>query len=211
MNNEKLDFNKLFWLFIFGSILGWFIEGIWTLITTKQLINHSAVVIGPFNMAYGICACLLSALLIRFKDDSYLKLFLIGFIGGSIVEYVLSWGMELVFGFTAWDYSHLFLNINGRVCLLFSIFWGVIGIVWIKFFYPIIINVIAKIEPKRNKRMQKVVICFLIFDLLLTFCAVSRARSCEKGIPPANGFESFLDKTFNKQYLVNMFNNNWSE
>ncbi len=211
MNNEKLDFNKLFWLFIFGSILGWFIEGAWTLVYGGKLINHSAVVIGPFNMAYGICACLLSALLIRFKNDSPLKLFLIGFLGGSIIEYVMSWGMELVFGFTAWDYSHLFLNINGRICLLFSCFWGAIGIIWIKFFYPVIINVISKIEPKHNKKLQIIVIAFLVFDLLLTGCAIVRARACEKGIPPENAFESFLDKTFNKNYLVNMFNNNWSD
>ena len=99
MGNEKLNFNKMFWLFIIGSVLGWFIEGVWTLIYAGKLINHSAVVIGPFNMAYGICACLLSVLLVKYKDDSFFKIFLIGFIGGSVIEYLMSFGMEMVLGF----------------------------------------------------------------------------------------------------------------
>ena len=211
MSNEKLNFNKMFWLFIIGSVLGWFIEGVWTLIYAGKLINHSAVVIGPFNMAYGICACLLSVLLVKYKDDSFFKIFLIGFIGGSVIEYLMSFGMEMVLGFSAWNYSRYFLNINGRVCLLFSIFWGFIAIIWIKYFYPLISNLIEKIEPHFNKKIQIIIITFLVFDVLLTGCAVARAKEWEKGIPPENAFESFLDKTFNKKYLVNMFNNAWGD
>ncbi len=200
---------KLLYIFIISSICGYFIELIWSLVTKGIFINHSAVVIGPFNFAYGICGVALTLLLYKFKDESYLKIFLLSFIGGSILEYIMSWGMELVLGFTAWDYSDNFLNINGRICLLFSIFWGFLGILWIKILYPQFDKILNKINPKIYKILIVCLSIFLLLDILLTISAVSRARNADKGIPPNNGYERFLDSTFNSKYLKNMFNDNW--
>ena len=200
---------KLLYIFIITSICGYFVELVWSLVTKGILINHSAVVIGPFNFAYGICGVVLTLLLYKFKDESYLKIFLLSFIGGSILEYIMSWGMELVLGFTAWDYSNSFLNINGRICLLFSIFWGILGILWIKILYPQIEKMLNKINPKTYKIIIICLTIFLLFDILLTVSSVNRAREADKGIPPSNGYERFLDNTFNSKYLKNMFNNNW--
>lgn len=200
---------KLLYIFIISSICGYFIELIWSLVTKGIFINHSAVVIGPFNFAYGICGVVLTLLLYKFKDESYLKIFILSFIGGSIIEYIMSWGMELVLGFTAWDYSDNFLNINGRICLLFSIFWGFLGILWIKILYPQFDKILNKINPKIYKILIVCLSIFLLLDILLTISAVSRARNADKGIPPNNGYERFLDSTFNSKYLKNMFNDNW--
>lgn len=211
MKKKEVTVYNMFWLFILASIFGWFVEGTWTLLKTGRLINHSAVVIGPFNMAYGICACLLTALLYKLKDKSFFIIFLTGFIGGSIIEYVMSWGMELIVGFTAWDYSRYFLNINGRICLLYSIFWGLLGVVWIKICFPGVIKIIRKLNMRANKIIVLSIIVFLFLDILLTISAVCRAREAAKKIPPSNQYERILDKSFNKHYLKNMFNNNWSD
>ena len=200
---------KLLYIFIITSICGYFVELVWSLVTKGILINHTAVVIGPFNFAYGICGVVLTLLLYKFKDESYLKIFLLSFIGGSILEYIMSWGMELVLGFTAWDYSNSFLNINGRICLLFSIFWGILGILWIKILYPQIEKMLNKINPKTYKIIIICLTIFLLFDILLTVSSVNRAREADKGIPPSNGYDRFLDNTSNSKYLKNMFNNNW--
>mgnify|MGYP000479550804 CR=1 FL=1 len=56
----------LFWIFIIGCVVGWCIEGVFSLIKWKEFINHSAVVIGPFNAAYGLGALVLTALLFKF-------------------------------------------------------------------------------------------------------------------------------------------------
>ena len=204
-----LNFYYLFWIFIVGCVVGWLVEGAFSLIRYQELVNHSALVVGPFNVAYGLSACCLSMLLHKYKDDGLLKIFAIGFVGGSIVEYIMSWGMELVLGFTAWDYSDNFLNINGRICLLFSIFWGFLGILWIKILYPQFDKILNKINPKIYKILIVCLSIFLLLDILLTISAVSRARNADKGIPPNNGYERFLDSTFNSKYLKNMFNDNW--
>ena len=46
--------------------------------------------------------------------------------------------------------------------------------------------------------------------MILTISAVVRAREKENGLEPRNAYERLLDKTFNKDYLYNMYNNNWS-
>ena len=117
--------------------------------------------------------------------------------------------MELVLGFTAWDYSNMFLNINGRICLLFSIFWGGLGILWIKILYPQIDKLLKKINPQIYKIIVIFLTIFLVFDIIFTISCVIRAREADKGIQPNNSYEKFLDKTFNSKYLKNMFNNNW--
>ena len=202
-------FYKLFYIFVISSVCGYFIELIWTFVTRGIFVNHSAVAIGPFNFAYGICAVALTLLLEKYKDESYLKIFILSFIGGSVLEYIMSYGMEVVVGFTAWDYSHRFLNINGRICLLYSIFWGILGIVWIKGLYPRLDKVFSKAKEKIYKPATICVTLFLIFDIIFTVSAVSRAHNADKGIPPQNGYQRFLDHTFNSKYLKNMFNNNW--
>lgn len=205
INKDK--FYNLFWLFILGSIFGWFIEGIFSLIKWKMFINHSAVVIGPFNMAYGLGALMLTVLLSKYKDCPSWKIFIIAFLGGSILEYIMSLGMELVLGFTAWDYSRKPLNINGRICVRYSLFWGILGIVWIKYIYPYLSKLISKI----NNKLVIYVAIFLIFDILLTGVALNRAKAQEKGIEARYTYEKILDRTFNKEYLKNMYNESWGK
>lgn len=206
---KKLSFYNMFYIFILGSVFGWFIEGIYTLIKKGLLINHSALVIGPFNIVYGIGTLLFTIILYKYKDNSYIKLFIISFIFGTILEYILSLSMEFLVGFTAWDYSKKFLNINGRVALFYSICWGILGILWIKWCYPLVMKIIEKINYNFGKKLMIFLIIFLIFDTFLTFSAINRAREFDKGIKPANTYEKFLDKTFNSKYLKNMFNNSW--
>lgn len=200
---------KLFYIFIIASVLGWGIEGLYTLIKKGQLINHSALVIGPFNIVYGIGACVLTVLLNKHKDSSYIKLFFIGFIGGTILEYLFSLGMELILGFTAWDYSQKFMNINGRVAIVYSIYWGILGILWIKLCYPKISKLIDKMNYNFGKKLMIGLIIFLLLDLVFTLSAINRAREKDLGIAPSNKYEEFLDNTFNRDYLKNMFNNKW--
>ena len=206
---KKLDLYNLFYIFIFSSIAGWVVEGLWSLIIHHTLINHSAVVIGPFDFAYGLAAICLTTFLIKLRDSHTFKIFIVSFIGGSIVEYIMSWGMELVLGFTAWDYTGMFLNINGRITLLFSIFWGLLGVLWIKVLYPLLEKIISKINRKTGEKIIFILGIFLICDIVLTFSAIARARDFDKGIKPKNTYEVILDKTFNTKYLKNMFNNFW--
>lgn len=211
MKRSSESLYNLFWIFIVGCVVGWFVEVFFSLIKWKEFINHSAVVIGPFNMAYGLGALMLTALLYKFRNEKNIKIFLIGFIGGSILEYIMSWGMELVLGFTAWDYSRKPLNLNGRICFRYSLFWGLLGVVWIKYIYPYISKLLEKMNKDIGRKFAMFLIIFLVFDIFLTGVAINRVRNKEKGIEAKYKYEEVLDKTFNKEYLKNMYNDSWGD
>lgn len=211
MQKEKMSFHDLFYIFIFGCFVGWIVEGIWTLLKKGLLINHSALVIGPFNLVYGIGAIILTLVLYKKKNRSWFEIFSISFFAGSVLEYTLSYLMELVFGFVAWNYHSKPFNINGRICLVYSLFWGILGLAWIKLIFPFLKKVINNLKNKESKKLMVIIIVFLMFDGVLTLMAIDRGKKYEQDIPPQNKIEEVIDKYFGVDYLNNMFNNRWNK
>ena len=119
--------------------------------------------------------------------------------------------MEKIFKLRWWDYSQMRFNINGRICVRYSLFWGALGIVWIKYIYPWLIKFIDKIDYDVGKKLAIWLSVFLLFDGILTGVAINRARQKEKGVEAKYKYEEILDKTFNKEYLKNMYNDSWSD
>ena len=82
---------------------------------------------------------------------------------------------------------------------------------WIKIIYPNLIKLIDKIDKDIGKSIAIVLTVFLVLDIMLTGLAINRARDKEKGIDARYKYEEVLDKTFNKEYLKNMYNNSWGD
>lgn len=211
MSKEKISFHDIFYIFLFGCFFGWIVEGIWSYLKRGILINHSALVLGPFNVVYGVSAIVLTLCLFKLKDKNSIQIFGISFAIGTVLEYIMSFLMEKMVGFVAWNYSKKPFNINGRVCLLYSIFWGILGVIWIKLIYPRVKKLIDKFNKKYSNKIMIAMMVFLVFNTILTFAAVERGKQYEKGIPPQNKFEEKLDKYFGIEYLNNMFNNRWNK
>jgi ABC-type multidrug transport system fused ATPase/permease subunit len=115
--------------FIIYSIIGFVIETIFGICTKGVLESRRSFLYGPFCSIYGIGAVVMIYFLQYFKKNNY-TLFFGGFIIGSVIEYVISFIGELIFNIKWWDYSNLILNINGRICLTFSLFWGLLAIIF---------------------------------------------------------------------------------
>ena len=90
----------------------------------------------------------------------------------SIVEFLISLIGELIFNVRWWDYSDRFLNIDGRICLLYSIYWGIISIFFMKQINPKVDKVIEwlklKISIKKLKVLTIVSIIILLIDFVLS-------------------------------------------
>ena len=211
MEEKRLGFYELFYIFIFGCIIGYAVEVAWSFYRHGIFINHTALVLGPFDIVYGISAMVLSLFLYKYRDENVLKVYLLSFLIGMLLEYFFSLAMERISGFVAWDYSRYFLNINGRVCLKYSLFWGLLGVVWIKYIYPFVQNIINQFNKRFASYLMYFLIVFMLFDAFLTFNAVNRAREYERGIPPSNRYEEYLDDYFGIVYLDNMYNYRWGK
>ena len=66
-------------------------------------------------------------------------------------------------------------------------------------------------DYKFGKKIAIWLSIFLFFDVILTGVAIKRAKQKEKGIESKYKYEEILDKTFNKEYLKNMYNDSWSD
>lgn len=103
----------------------------------------------------------------RFKKNNY-TLFVGGFFIGSIVEYVISWIGEILFDIKWWDYSNIPFNIHGRICILFSIFWGILAIYLMTHIHPKIDCLLDKVSPKKVKIISIILVLFMFLDCLVT-------------------------------------------
>ena len=126
---------------------------------------------------------------------------------GSVIEYLCSWVQETVFGSTSWDYSAMPFNLNGRICLLYSLFWGVLGILWIKEFYPRAAKWILKIPNKIGKPLTWVLLVFMIFNCFMTAATVLRWTERRAGEPADSAFELWMDDHYPDTRMQKIFAN----
>lgn len=154
--------NLLIYYFI-CSILGWIMEVLYAYTVFGTFVDRGFLY-GPMCPIYGwgAVAMVLVTEKIRKKKVNTLGIFLIVTAIFTILEYLTSLVLELIFNLRWWDYSNYFLNINGRVCLIFSIFFGFIGIVFVKKIYPRIQKLIKNIRKKISVKMLWVILVSLV-------------------------------------------------
>ena len=204
---KGLNLYKLLLICFVGSFAGVAIELLWCLVTNGYLESRSGLVYGPFNLLYGAGAVVLTVCLYRFRNRGSWLSFLGGFVVGSAVEYVCSWGQEMLFGSRSWDYSHMPFNINGRICLLYSVFWGFLGVLWIKELYPWMAQWILKIPDKIGKVVTWILVVFFVFNAFMSFTSVVRWSQRVDGIAPSNGFWEFIDQRFPDERMESIYAN----
>ena len=123
------EFKIYFLLFITYSFIGWIIEIIDRFKVNKKIVNRGFL-IGPYIPIYGSCAIVMVLLLHSVKSPTIL--FLSCILIASIGEYLTSYIMEKVFHARWWDYSDYKFNLNGRICLINCLGFGVLGFILIK-------------------------------------------------------------------------------
>lgn len=127
---------KIIAYFIVYSFFGWVMESVLKTCMQKKPVN-SGFLYGPFCPIYGFGAVFMFLCLNRFANNIAL-LFIIAFFTLSLWEYAVGLLLEKLFHTKYWDYSENKFNIKGRVCLLNSLFWGFLGVIFIKFMHPYI-------------------------------------------------------------------------
>ena len=98
-----------------------------------------------------------------------MKKFLISMIVFSIFEFAASWILEMVFHLRWWDYSDAMFNIQGRICLSFSIVWGLAGLVFSNFLHPFIKRKTEKLLERIAFPIQRMTIYTLASVLIIDF------------------------------------------
>lgn len=184
--------DRLFYLFIFFSvsIIGWLWEGIYDLLQFGVLANHGTL-FGPWLPLYGTGAVFLYFILNRYKKHPFV-VFMGSFVFCTIIEYGTGYYLETTKGMTWWTYKNIPFNIDGRICLLSSIVFGLSGVLLIYFIAP----KLKKIYEKLSYKTIAILLLFLMALFTIDFIHSSRhpnivIRNHVLNPPPLGEFKLF--------------------
>ncbi len=201
----QITYQKLFWLFMIGSIIGVPLEGFCCLITKGHWETHVVTIWGPFCIIYGIGAVVFYLSSVAFKNKNMAVQFFAISLSATIVEYLCSWILEYALHMKAWDYSHHFLNIDGRVSLKMSLIWGVIGIAFIHFFTPHLEHMFEKMRGNSWRAVCCGLSIFMIVNFAFTSVCLVRWKDRHEGISPTNQNEQMVDEKYNDSVMEKRF------
>lgn len=167
---------RIFAYFVIYSVVGFVIETLYGAVTKGILESRQSFLYGPFCSIYGLGATVMIVCLQKFKKSHNMQ-FIGGFLLGSVVEYSVSFLGEMILHVKWWDYSSLPFNINGRICVAFSVFWGILAIYLMGSFNPKVDKLIDKIKSKvKNEKILKTIIVIsviiLYIDCVITGIAI---------------------------------------
>lgn len=121
---------KLILFFYIYAFLGWCIEVIYKGLKDGKFVN-SGMLLGPWCPIYGIGG-LLMAQASQGTENIFL-IFMKAMFIGTVVEFIVGLGLNLIFKQRWWDYRDMPFNIGGYICPLFSMAWGMVGVFLILF------------------------------------------------------------------------------
>ena len=202
---DSFNVYKFFIYLILGGCLGCFCEMIFCRLTMGIWMSRSSLVYGEISLVWGIAFAIFTTYLHSYRGKSSLFVFIYGLILGTAFEYLCGAFCEYIYGYSFWDYNHLPLNINGRVQLVFALIWGFSALIYIKFVYKRINNLLVKIPEKLGKIVVSSLVVILILDIALSIMAGIRFSERQLGYAPSNIIEEFCDKHFTDDFFKNRF------
>ncbi len=156
------EFYHIFYIFILYGIFGWIYESFLTSIQEKTLINRGFLT-GPIIPLYGCGALFIYLIFWQFRND-FILVFFGGLILATVLEYLTSLLMELVFHTRWWDYSNWPLNYKGRICLPVSLFWGVLTILMLQVFQKGVNHILDVIPRSIGEFMGYIILPIFVID-----------------------------------------------
>lgn len=161
-----IEFFYIFYLFFVYSFIGWIYESLLVSVQKRTPINRGFLN-GPVIPIYGLGALVIYLVLWRFRENPLL-IFAGGALLATVLEYVTSLLMELIFHTKWWDYSNYRYNIGGRVCLGVSLLWGMFSVLLLKGLHPLMDRLILNIPRRMGEISGYVIILLFLADITVT-------------------------------------------
>lgn len=200
-----LSLSKLFWLFLIGSFCGTLLETVWAFFVEGHFEMRVGVVMGPFIPVYGGGAVAITLCLYKLYNKNDIIVYAASAVIGATFEYYCSYFQEMFLGTISWDYSDTPFNLDGRTNLLFAFIWGFLGLVWLRYLYPLISRLIEKIPKKPGNIITIILAVFMVVNGVLTIVSIDRKNKRAENIPPQTVIGQFCDTVFTDEYMNFMF------
>ena len=126
-----------FWYFLLYSFIGFLLEVIFAWAAGSHPQRKCLLVL-PLCPVYGLGACLILGTAGHITQP--VALFLIGGVLSTACEYIMAAFYEDVLRVSFWDYSDIPCNLHGRVCLPFSLAWGLLSVPLVRWLHPAVVS-----------------------------------------------------------------------
>ena len=149
-----LNFYTLGVLYLVYSFLGWVGETVVATFRGKRFANRGMAA-GPFCFVYGTTAILMA---VGFADmrTKPVALFVACMLTATVVEWLTAKLLERLHNRKWWDYSDKKFNLNGYVCLQYSLLWGALGTASVLWGNDVLLRLCAQIEADAARVQSRV-------------------------------------------------------
>lgn len=162
-----------FLIFFIYSCIGWIVETVNCSVLSKKKVLNRGFLIGPYIPIYGTAALIMILFLTEYKSDLFV-LFCMAVVYSSLIEYITSYLMEKIFNARWWNYTNKKFNLNGRICLQYSLLFGVLGLILLYGLHPIIENLLSNIPENILMIISSVLLVIFVLDLIVTVFLLSK-------------------------------------
>jgi len=155
--------------------MGWIIEVIYRSATQRVFIN-AGFLYGPFVPLYGFGALLLILLeLFIHPWPLLIKIVVYGIIL-TLIEYITGIILEKTFKLKLWDYSDNKFNFQGRICLLFSLLWTAIAVIFVIFIHPAVLRYFQSLKTSFIHVLAVAFLAYGITDFIFSIISITSFR-----------------------------------
>lgn len=165
-------------LFFCYSFIGWVWETIYCSIKAKHFV-YRGFLLGPITPIYGFGVVGVLYFIEPYQKNIVL-LFFLSLILVTLLEYITSFLLEKIFHLTLWDYKEVPLNINGRVAVPVSIFWGLACVFIVRVLNPYLMTVVEGWQQRFSIFLPLVLLMLISFDLGFTMANLSSLQRAMK-------------------------------
>lgn len=169
---------KLILYFIIYSIIGWLWETVYCSIKAKKFV-YRGFLIGPYCPIYGFGIIMVLYLIEPFHQNIVL-LYIFSTLIVTLLEYITAYTLEKIFHTTWWDYHNVPLNIQGRVALPISIFWGFCCVMVVKYLQPLVSDMVTDLYNSTGEILPLFVVLILTVDSIVSVMSMMSLQNTLK-------------------------------
>ena len=168
----NLNFYTLCVIYLVYSFLGWVGETVVATAKGRRFTNRG-VASGPFCFVYGTAGVLIT---IGLNDQraSLAALFFGSMIYATVVEWLTAKLLERIHHRRWWDYSDKKFNLDGYVCLQYSLLWGLLGMAAVRWGNDLLFRLCAHLPPLLFHAVVWVGMALAVLDQISAMVVVNR-------------------------------------
>ncbi len=169
------------WYFMIYAVVGWMIEVSYHAVRLGKVVNRGFLN-GPLCPVYG-CGVLMVLSVLNVLGNAFgvetdlekaspLLLFAVGIIFATLIELIAGFLLDKLFHARWWDYRDRKFNLNGYICLEFSIIWGLCIAFVLRVIQPFFDRIIDLIPVLAGQIMLTFMYLVFAADLIITVMTI---------------------------------------